>query len=658
MSDLGDLTDFMKSGSGVSNLEWLDVSEKDYQALDTLPKQNLDIAPDLTALWRHKDEPASSFVPNTGAPRTMGDLSEMHGYLRGVPEDLLRTARLAIMQTTDPQKIRSILVTRYDGTTLANAKTALAAVFAERGLLGPLYISAADFQDCNRGGKTASEFVRRFASGAQFVLAKEACGDCCHRQVMTNGASHCGVFHKQIELEVPYTEELAKQVEQKQAALGKVAKASEGTPKERIQRAFLAEAQAVGASFSGHQQYTPPQAQTNAGEALIAASSLTKKRDEANQQKLAALKARPIIALLRREMLKGHGEPELVRALRLAFDLRDLEETKAVWAPLFKEAGLYGAVYSTQESFDDCREGADFLNKHASKVRAIVSGSKCSSCIFNQVSRCMMYGRKLIASTGDILTTDTVQVVLDENRIAGRLPHDASKRHWGSTPAEALKEIHRVASAPLAGPTASVRSSIETAFYGNTYQGQTSELTKREILKSASQYMNEGLYGEDLMNVLKSRFEVRDLLATTNELKVILAEQGLQGIKYVDPTVYDDYGSGCKQAANQYRSRTAVQYLKVGSKCTSCVHQTRVGYCSVINKQLVVEPPYVDKLAEQRAILASGKSTEIRYENLMNNGLNMMQEYQLQHHEASFDVAPAPKGVEASIEFGAQQFKL
>lgn len=662
MSELGDLTDYLKEGSAVSNLDWLNVDEGDYRALDALPKQNLDIAPDLEALWRHRDEPASNFVPNTGAPKTMGDLSEVHGRLAAasIPGGLLRTARLAIMQTTDPLKLRSLLASRYDGNALQNAKTALAEVFAERGLLGRYYVAAQDFPDCNRGSREASDFVRRYASEAKFVVAKTACGDCSHRHV-ANGASHCGVFHKQIQLDVPYSDALAADVERTQQAKGMSFQASAGSPRERVQRAFLASAQAGGPTFSGHQQYAPPQAKVDTQQVLIAASNLTKKRDQEDQQKLAAVKARPIVAFLRKEMLKGRTEAELAHGLRLAFDLRDLEATKAEWGPTFKEAGLYGAVYLTQDSFDDCRVGADYVNRHASKVRAVVAGEKCGSCIFSKVGRCMMYGRKLVATANELYTNETVQAVVDEQRIAGKLPQEASRMKWGSTPVEALKNIHRASSMPVASITQqSQRSSIETAFYGSSHQVVAGDLTKRNILKKAAEYLNEGLYGTDLMTALQKSFDPRAILATGPELRAVLAEQGLQGFKYIDPSVYDDYGKGCQRAASLHRSRGAVKYAKVGDKCSSCVHQTRVGHCSVLNKQLVVEPPYIDKLAEQRAMLASGPATlSPSDEALMaNNGLTMMQEYQLQHHEASIDFNPEGQKFDTSIQFGSHEIKL
>lgn len=658
MTDLGDLSNFMKEGS-LANLDWLNVDERDYQEKDTLPKQNLDVVPDLMALWSHQDIPASNFVPNTGEPRTMGDLSAVHGLLRAIPEDLMKTARLAIMQTTDPQKLRSILASRYDMTTLENAKADLARVFSERGLLGRLYVEASDFTNCNTGSKADPAFVRRFANDAPYLIAKEACGDCKHKHTDAGGSQHCAVFHKKLELEVPYSEALADRIEQKQASMGKTITASVGTPKERIQKAFLAKEGSTAQGFTGVPQTPVAQVpKMDAGQALISVASLTKKRDMVAQQQLVEAKARPIIAFLRKEMLKGRSEAELVHALKLSFSMTELKATQSEWSPLFHQAGLYGSVYMTQDSFDDCREGADFINKHASKVRAVIAGSKCGSCIFSQASRCMMYGRKLVASADEVLTPATVAAVIDENKIAGNLPYDAASRDWGSTPVEALKAIHKAASAPLAGPTATIRSSIETAFYGQSKVGGTSDITKREIVRTASQYMNEGLYGDDLFEALKGRFAARDLVASTQELRPVLAEQGLQGIKFIDPTVYEDYGNGCKTASRLHRSRGAVQYLKVGSKCSSCVHQTRVGYCSVINKQLVVEPPYIDKLEEQRAVMASGRSTEVSYESLMNNGLSMMAEYDLQHREASIDVNAPKTSVDLPIEFGTQKVNI
>lgn len=648
-----DLTEFMKDGSGAgpANLDWLDVNEEDYRELDLLPKQNLDISPDLQALWRHQDEPASMFVPNTGAPRTMGDLAGTP--MRVEPETIVRAARLAMMKSADPRAITSALRQRFDLDSLKEAKTALAGVLAERGLLGGFYIDAADFPKCAQGGSTA-KFVQRHAGGARFVKAKAACGACQHKQILADGSERCGVFHKQVVVEVPYTEEIAEAVEERQGcSCGKQA-----STKDRIKQALLAQPSG-SPGFTGRQQQAPKPVEVKPEDVKQAQEAQKTVRDD-QQAKVVARQAQPIVATLRREMLKGRGRTEVIRAIKLAFDKRDLEATKEAWLPILRQAGLFGAVYIDQPSFDDCRIGADFLAKHSSKVRAVVKGSKCGSCIFNKVGRCMMYGRKLVESTDEVLTPETVAAVLDEHRIAGNLPSYAEKMPWGNTPAEALRKIHATAMMPKVTATGdNLRGLVERAFRGGGRTAGTGDLTKRDIVKTAQQYMNEGLYGRELLQLLKSRFEVRDLRASRDDLKMALAEQGLQGIKYIDPTVYEDYGYGCKTAAAKHRTRAAVRYAKVGSKCHSCIHQTQPGHCSVLNKELVTEPPYIDKMAEQRAVLESGPSMHVAEADLINNGVSMINEFQLQQSGA-IDLNPEGVDPQVSVEFstGDQEFKL
>lgn len=664
MADLGDISELMKEGSGAgpNNLDWLDVDEKAYRELDTLPKQNLDSVPDLEAAWSHEDNsPAAYFVPNRDmagypvdprvptAPNTMGDMSQVHGPLRLEEEPVVRTARLALMQHNDLNRWREAIFSRFAKQTLGQHKTALAGVLKERGLLGRFYIDASDFPNCATA-KSAAEFVRRHANDAKFVKAKEACGNCTRKVTMGN-AQHCGVFHKQIVQDLPFTPEMASKVEVEQEARGMTARAPEGSdPATRIKTAYLnAPVRPMVQGYSG---------QSNAG-AVIPAERLFQKSAnvQAQQASLDEQKARPIVAMLRRELLKGRTATEIAKGLQLAFDPRDLKATQQYWAPLFKEAGLYGTIYSTQDSFDDCRIGADFLSKHGSKVKAIVAGEKCSSCIFAKVGRCMMYGRKLVAQAEDLFTDATVSEVLNEHKMAGHISPVLVNQTWGENPREALKNIHKAAS--HVDPTAQdyTRLSMQQAFHGTSMAHRTSELTRREILKSASKFLNEGLYGSDLEMALRSKFDPRDLTAAADGLKTVVAEQGLQGIYFIDPTVYDDYGRGCKEAQRLHRSRQAVEYAKVGDKCSSCVHQTRLGYCSVLNKKLAVEVPYTDKVAQQQAVLASGRSTEIDYGSLVNNGLTMMQDFELQGSQVQVDVNPVDS-VEASIQFGSNDVDI
>jgi len=93
-----------------------------------------------------------------------------------------------------------------------------------------------------------------------------------------------------------------------------------------------------------------------------------------------------------------------------------------------------------------------------------------------------------------------------------------------------------------------------------------------------------------------------------------------------------------------------VPYVKMGNKCGSCVHNVN-GNCSKLNKPVVAEPPYLDKKAQQRAILASGASTEVTANSLLApTAVPMLVEYQLQNHgmadvELNLPVKTASSGI-------------
>lgn len=673
MGDLGDLTNFMKDGS-VADLSWLEVDPKKYRQEAALPKQNLDVQPDLQALWAHEDKPSTTYlVPNVvpvppfkGAePHTMGDMSQAHGPLRGKGVDLLgeeirKMARIALMQSSDPARLRDNLVKRFDLMSLQAYRPVIAEVLKERGLLGKLYVSAADF-NCESGHTLPGQFVRRYANDAMYVVAKTACQGCCYAKSSPMGGQSCAVFHKEIVLDVPYTESLAEAVEQSQKAKGKDVQASVGAPRERIRLAMLAPE--VGrASASGPYQgqgtvyVRQPVVVPDAQAQLISAGNLTRKKNEGelHQRKVAA-----ITEVLRREMLKGLDATEVAKALKLSFSTDDLQATRADWEPMFKEAGLYGHVYSTQESFDECTTGSSFLAKHNAGVRAIVAGPKCETCIYHKIGRCMLYGKPVVASAEMLYTPETVEAVLLENKTAGRLPPWDGKvaSSWGNTPKEQLKAIHRGLvrdGSPV--PAAPGRMDILKAFHGTMPQLPNDPLRRPEVI-AAKKLLNEGLYGAKLALAMRLKFEPAAMIASKEALRPILAEQGLQGIFYVDPSAYDDYGSGCDEAQRLHRTR-GIKYAKIGSKCAGCVLQTQPGFCSKLNKELVVEPPYVDKAAQQKAILESGSATETEPAEILMRS-NIMAEYEMQHGGMVVDVDPPKQArLPMPIEFNNRKITL
>lgn len=609
-----DLGDFLKDAS-VADLDWLDVDEVEYRKTDHLPKQNLDIQPDLEAFWaREGESPTHYLVPNhvpvptpgVSNPKTMGDMSQMHGRLRGDAEEIAKVARLAMMQSDDIQRVRGELLKRYPLDTLQEHREILGSVMQERGLVGRYYVVAEDFQGMDQ--VKAASFINKYAPTSRYVLSKTACGGCPHCvTAQPNDPGHCRSFNRELVTEVPYTAKLATLIEQSQVARGRTIQASAGvTPKERVRRAYLGGVAVVSKpEYVGQgldHQVKVQVAPEAAREQLVQVSSLLRKKQADDK---VALEARSVVNFLHREMASGLSHEELVAGMKLAFTKNLLVRTNQYWRPLLKQAGL--GLSSRQAS--------------------------------------------------EPLTFATVEAVLTEHRIAGRLGQDhRSASSWGTTPTAALREIHNTIRKASLVQTAAPRMGSMMGFHGNIVGHKTSDLTRRQILKKASQYMNEGLYGKDLMEAMSLNFESRDLVASKDELKTVIAEQGLQGIFYIDPTAYDDYGAGCNEASRLHGSRL-VEYVKQASKCGTCVHQIKKGYCSKINKKLVDEPPYGDKHAAQREILASGNSTQISYASLMNNATSIMTEFEMQH-EMDVDVK-APEVVrDVTMMFGTGKIKL
>jgi len=125
----------------------------------------------------------------------------------------------------------------------------------------------------------------------------------------------------------------------------------------------------------------------------------------------------------------------------------------------------------------------------------------------------------------------------------------------------------------------------------------------------------------------------------------------------VDPSVYDDYGAGCDEAMRLHRARN-IRYATVGPKCPGCVLQTQPGFCSKLGKELVVEPPYINKVAQQKAILAGPSATETEPAEIMMRS-NIMAEYEMQHGGMVIDVAePRQARLPMPIEFNNRKINL
>jgi len=594
MSKRADICDFLSEGSEFplmtkgANLDWLDVSEADYRAQETLPKQNLHFMPELEAAWL--EGRASDLVPNKDYHPAKVVLAAKVDY-----EGIARTARLALYSGVD---VIQALTSTYDKASLRSARQVILDTLSEKGLLGPFYVHASDFEVSP--GKYNQPLIRDLAANTKFVLGKVACGGSCPHV----GDTACGPFNKPMvsDIGVAYTDAVASQVEYEQRGYGKQVQAStQATPKERIRRANLSLKTPEASRDAVKPVVNPATFLTTPKKARVHLPVLS--NEAANLERVSkygsslAKTGFEVLELIKYELLKGASEDQLLTTMKVGFSKSALRDTRPMWEALYREAGIYGTVYSTQESFDSCRAGAEFLDKHHSPVATIVSGSKCEECPSNRLGHCAEYNRPLSASVEAAITPQVVSKVA-QAKVASVPQGDLRSQ---------LKALYRISS--RVEPKVEMRTfnlAASTGYKSEYYANP------EPVVRLAKLYLNAGLFGTSLLKALKQKFDPRDISAATNDLRPILAEQGLQGVYYVDPTVYSDYGTGCQEGS---RALTANQapFVKVASACGSCTLK-KGSQCVMYDRQLVTEPPYTDKKAQQREILASRKPTQATQE--------------------------------------------
>jgi hypothetical protein len=111
-----------------------------------------------------------------------------------------------------------------------------------------------------------------------------------------------------------------------------------------------------------------------------------------------------------------------------------------------------------------------------------------------------------------------------------------------------------------------------------------------EVRRTISHMMNSGLSGRALQVALLKRYSREDLQQVPEVGHRAAKDDGVQGVFFIDPTAYRDYGKGCNDGAKTFRKRGAPHIL-AADNCTGCMLQTAPGWCSKYSKSLIRQVP-------------------------------------------------------------------
>ena len=594
-SGLGDI-DHILCNQGVADLSWLAVDEADYRAHEALPKQNLDIIPEMQhALSMEKDDDVPHIVPLK--PHTIVNQNPLEAP-RFSPVDMTAPIRNRVAHMViaglPAEQIRHRISLEFAPGDVQLASDAMNEVLFESGLLGNVYIDSKHFSRC-ASSKTEQKLINTHGKKALFVLAKEACPGC----VCNHGGFCSAMGSKKIVEEIPYGPKLAAKYHEQLAAekrplnlMNISANAPKREWKEKIRSAFVQSPIVVNPDgVLKIQTRLPPK------EPVITAA------DMAGFWARRAAKTEPTVSTsyikYARRMMQGHDDVAI---------LAGSNELELV--SLASEYGLLGHTYLDMDALGGCRNTLNYIQNRNSSFTAsrnegigdvpdfiLRRSATCQTCKGLPDGACVELSRiSVITNTKPTLDKRTFARSLiravGQNRISTLDARIAASRvkdnaNWTLLTAQAnLYKPKEISVASYEGATIGYH-------YGSPSPGHElgkAEMDPEEVRRTLSHLMNQGLSGRGLQAALLKRYSRDDLSQVPEIGRRASVNDGVQGYYFIDPTAYKDYGRGCNDGAKSFRKQGAPNVL-ANDKCTGCRLQTHPGWCSKYSKELINQIP-------------------------------------------------------------------
>ena len=603
---LGDI-DFILHNQGVADLSWLSVDEADYRSFEALPKQNLDIIPEVQRALEQDDEGIPHIIPLR--PHTIvnhNPLFQPNGNSSTIVSMTPIRNRVAqlVIKNLPVAEISNRLRLEFAQSDINNAKSEIEELIKERGLLGNIYINSSHFPRCHQGD--GKELISKYAKKALYVVSKDNCSDCVH-----NKDQVCSIFKKRLVSSLSYDEKLIGQYSQKLAAEGRPVR-SYGDAKERLQEAFLK-------SIALHQEPVRKIVEQHNREYKPTASELSEYLNRKPVEKPENLSSAYIKYAIR--MMSGFDDRKVLSSSTDP-DLRALS----------KQFGILGNSYLDMDALGGCRKTSVFIHHHKlSPSHLIRRSSSCNICMNTSDGCCSDLSAKFKIShdSVSVINKDMFIFALKKAVFEKRLSVDKARLAFRNVSGSA--NFHSLVSQVnlLKPESEPIRDSVNFAnvHYGSPNHVDTNDQIDPEYARqSILRLMNTGISGRALKNAILNIYTASDLSkifgpdSENQEIgKTIISNDGIQGFYFIDPSVYKDYGKGCKQGSEQFKHKGA-PYIFAGTKCTGCNLQIAPGWCSKYSKELIRSVPESVFQAKQKTnkaplpVISNDQNPVFKYE--------------------------------------------
>lgn len=563
MPGVGEL-DHVLHNQGVTDLSWLAVDEAEYRAYEALPKQNLDIIPEL--------QKALTFTPDDNVPHLIP--LKPHVIVNNNPLDLPSVSKTDmtdpirnrasgyVMVNMSPEAIQERLESEFSPGDIKLASKAVNEVISERGLLGQVYIDSKHFPKC-ANLKTRSASVPKLLKKSLLVLAKSDCAGC-----VCNNAGRCTSFNKFLTNKVEYNAKLASDL-----GLDPSIKPASEDWKSFIRHAL--EAKNIKLNPDGIKTVATIRSKKAAA---VTESEINDYVESVAKSPKSALISADYIKFASR-MMYGHDDREV---LKVSSDL--------TVKSLLDQYHILGDLWLDADALGGCKSVLAFMKEREVSPKYVVRRSaSCSHCHNKPDGACARICKSsmIVSAVPAIKMSDAVSLIKRSYESKGITRDDVAR--LSVMVKQNFEPQHIISSLKSIRPVVTPNrvAFTQNAHYGR-YVPKDSKvaISEADVNNFVGQLMNKGLSGNRLASAMLSKYNVTEIRSVSGLKDRIASLEGVQGVYHIDPTVYADYGLGCETGAKIFK-KSGPKNILASNKCTGCTHQLSSGWCSRYAKSLV-----------------------------------------------------------------------
>lgn len=574
---LGDVEHILHNQGPISDYSWLDVNPEDYRSFEALPQQNLDTIPELTNALAFDEKENSTFL----VPMKPFNVVNSNPLERNAPSirptslTLVRDKVAAyVMSGISSEEIKNKLESEFDAVTLRKANNLISGVLRERGLLGNVYVNSENFPKCSQGGKT-QQFVNKTARTAAFVLAKDSCAGCIH-----NNNSRCDVFKKWLVDSVPYTEKTFNHYAQKLISERRLASAPDKSDPSQVRKtlqvSFLSKAVASETSpntIQHHPVQVKPQVSENDYLSYWTRNAIANNADSMPSS---------TYLLLAKKMMEGKVDHRAIVA-SVDPDAQKAAKEFGILGHTYVDIDAIGGYKAALSLVGNKKLSPDYFVSRTSSVDDEISHTELSK-IAPIINRVLPIGKEAFVASCKRAMNEHRLSFTQMDSIISKLPKSAD---WKKLTAQT--NLYKPV---VAQEVVNIQTAPKVALHHGDPGRETgiTNISADEVRNFISKTMNSGLYGKALQIAVLKRYSRDDLKKVPEVGSHLASNDGVQGVFFIDPSVYSDYGRGCVIGAKQFRKQGAPNVL-VSSACTGCMSQTAPGWCNKYSKKMIRQIP-------------------------------------------------------------------